>query len=206
MSTQILHARETETSRWFLLQMAKKKWHTLCLIPHPTPTQLPQFCLHYPPPWRKWWAIDTFNARSTPSLQLSRVLNRKGRNQLYQSLLVGRGFSFFFSFLCFFFKLYEGIRKPGRGRSAAVQNIDLNAAATSTSIGFKKLRFLLAALDFLLSFFSEHFSSIPENCDTVIAQVLLLKCYIANLLPLKLFRVNLPPLKHYKDTYWNVSQ
>ena len=39
------------------------------------------------------------------------------------------------------------MHKPGPGRSAAVQNIDLNAAVTSTSVGFKKLRFLLAALD-----------------------------------------------------------
>ena len=47
-------------------------------------------------------------------------------------------------------KLYEEMRKPGRGRGAAVQNIHLNAAVTSTSIGFKKLRFLLAALDLSL--------------------------------------------------------
>ncbi|WP_419652800.1 hypothetical protein, partial [Thiolapillus sp.] len=51
------------------------------------------------------------------------------------------------SFVTPLFKLYEQIRKPGRGRSAAVQNLELNAAVTSTSIGFKKLRFLLAALD-----------------------------------------------------------
>ncbi|WP_419641817.1 hypothetical protein, partial [Thiolapillus sp.] len=51
------------------------------------------------------------------------------------------------SFVMPLFKLYEEIRKPGRGRSAAVQNLELNAAVTSTSIGLKKLRFLLAALD-----------------------------------------------------------
>ncbi|WP_419653155.1 hypothetical protein, partial [Thiolapillus sp.] len=51
------------------------------------------------------------------------------------------------SFVTPLFKLYEEIRKPGRGQSAAVQNLELNAAVTSTSIGFKKLRFLLAALD-----------------------------------------------------------
>ena len=41
-------------------------------------------------------------------------------------------------------KLYEERHKPGRGPSAAAQNTDLNAAVTSTSIGFTKL---LAALD-----------------------------------------------------------
>ena len=51
------------------------------------------------------------------------------------------------SFVTPIFKLYEEIHKPGLGQSAAVQNIHLNAAVTSTSIGFKKLRFLLAALD-----------------------------------------------------------
>ena len=51
------------------------------------------------------------------------------------------------SFVTPLFKLYEQIRKPGRGRSAALQNLELNAAVTSTSIGFKKLWFLLAALD-----------------------------------------------------------
>ena len=51
------------------------------------------------------------------------------------------------SFVTPLFKLYEHIRKPGRGQSAAVQILELNAAVTSTSIGFKKLRFLLAALD-----------------------------------------------------------
>ncbi|WP_419588943.1 hypothetical protein, partial [Thiolapillus sp.] len=39
------------------------------------------------------------------------------------------------SFVMPLFKLYEEIRKPGRGRSAAVQNLELNAAVTSTSIG-----------------------------------------------------------------------
>ncbi|WP_419585583.1 hypothetical protein, partial [Thiolapillus sp.] len=51
------------------------------------------------------------------------------------------------SFVMPLFKLYEEIPKPGRGRSAAVQNLELNAAITSTSTGFKKLWFLLAALD-----------------------------------------------------------
>ena len=51
------------------------------------------------------------------------------------------------SFVTPLFKLYEEICKPGRGRGAAVQNLELNAAITSTSIGFKKLWFLLAALD-----------------------------------------------------------
>ena len=51
------------------------------------------------------------------------------------------------SFVTPFFKLYEQIRKPGWGQSAAVQNLELNAAVISTSIGFKKLRFVLAALD-----------------------------------------------------------
>ena len=51
------------------------------------------------------------------------------------------------SFVTPLFKLYEEICKPGRGRSAAVQNLDLNAAVTSTSIGLKNLRFKLAALD-----------------------------------------------------------
>ena len=54
------------------------------------------------------------------------------------------------SFVTPIFKLYEEIHKPGLGQSAAVQNIHLNAAVTSTSIGFKKLRFLLAALDLSL--------------------------------------------------------
>ena len=45
------------------------------------------------------------------------------------------------------FRLYEEIRNPGRGRSAALQILELNAAVTSTFIGFKKLRILLAALD-----------------------------------------------------------
>ena len=48
------------------------------------------------------------------------------------------------SFVTPLFKLYE---ETGRVRSAAVQNLELNAAVTSTSIGFKKLQFLLAALD-----------------------------------------------------------
>ena len=51
------------------------------------------------------------------------------------------------SFVTPLFKLYEEIRKPGRGQSAALQNLELNATVTSTSIGFKKLRFLLDALD-----------------------------------------------------------
>ena len=50
------------------------------------------------------------------------------------------------------FKLYEEVHKPGR--SAAVQNMDLNAAITSTCTGFMKLQLLLAALD--LSLLSEN--------------------------------------------------
>ena len=45
------------------------------------------------------------------------------------------------------FKLIEEVHKPGPGCNAAVQNIDLSAAVTTTSIDFKKLRLLLAALD-----------------------------------------------------------
>ncbi|WP_419588906.1 hypothetical protein [Thiolapillus sp.] len=65
------------------------------------------------------------------------------------------------------FKLYEEVHKPGPGRNAAVQNIDLNAAVTSTSIGFKKLRLLLAALD--LSPPSE--SGMHEMSQTVCDQI-----------------------------------
>ena len=54
------------------------------------------------------------------------------------------------SFVTPLFIPYVEIHKPGRGLSAAVQNIDLNVAVTSTSVGFKKLRFLLAALDLSL--------------------------------------------------------
>ena len=71
------------------------------------------------------------------------------------------------SFVTPLFKLCEEIPKPGRGRSAAVQNIDLNAAVTSISIGFKKLRFLLAPLD--LSPSSE--SGIHQMSQTVCGKI-----------------------------------
>ena len=65
------------------------------------------------------------------------------------------------------FKLIEEVHKPGPGCNAAVQNSDLNAAVTSTSIGFKKLRLLLAALD--LSPPSE--SGMHEMSQTVCDQI-----------------------------------
>ena len=65
------------------------------------------------------------------------------------------------------FKLYEEVHKPGPGCSAAVQNMDLNAAITSTCTGFMKLQLLLAALD--LSLLSEN--RMHEMSQTVWDQI-----------------------------------
>ena len=71
------------------------------------------------------------------------------------------------SFVTPLFKLYEEIRKPGQGRSAAVQNLEMHATVTSTSIGFKKLWFLLAALDLSLPSESGMHQMNQTVCDKI---------------------------------------